>query len=168
MLRKSFIALLLLLVSSVAVADGTVRQGVVGQGVAVNSEGREGAFTIRAVKVTTEQGTRIEGNFRFSTGNRDTRTLLVVEARVERLRVNEHDAGFAGRGVMVIKRGTEVRRVEGIVEGRCADNRRPNSTDNKPDAIGFSFTPRNTNADGFRFGGNVRVGDLHVFTQTRE
>ena len=64
MYRRSLIALLLLC-STVAVAGGQTRQSVHGEGIIVSEDRREGLFNIRAVKV----GDRIEGSFRFVTGN---------------------------------------------------------------------------------------------------
>lgn len=161
MLRRSFIALLLLC-STAAVADGPPRQIVVGQGVAVSEDRREGEFEIRAAKVLLPAGPRIEGKFRFATGNRETNTLIVVESQVGRLVVDGHNAAFAGPGVMVIRRGDSVRRISGTVEGRCADLHVPTNSDDRRDTIGFQFTSRS--GETFRFAGAVRRGDIHIAT----
>lgn len=168
MFRKTFIGLLLL-VSSVAVADGPARQGVVGMGVVGNEDGKQGHFTIRAAKVLQRSRPQVEGNFRFVTGSRDNQAATVIEVQIERLNVRENTAHFAGKGVLSIRRGSDVRRFAGILEGTAVDRRNPRNEDSDArDGLRFVFDPRTEGIDNFAFGGAVREGDIRVAIRSRD
>lgn len=165
MLRKTLIALLLCCAAFTG-AQAASLEGVIGEGIAVNADRKEGIVSIRASKLTNDNGTRIQGAFRFVTTNRETRTIVTIEALVGRLAVDGNTAAFGGRGVMVVRRGNDVRRIEGTIEGHCADNHNPRQNDDRRDGIGFTFRPTNTALEAFQFRGLLRRGDIHVFSRT--
>lgn len=162
MLRKTFIALLLL-VTTAAVADGPGRQGVIGLGSVVNDGGKVGLFSIRAVKILYRNNPVVEGDFRFTTGNRDTNTTFTVEASIRRLNIQDKTATYRGEGVLVVRRGLDVRRFPGILEGTATDRRRPDDTTTTArDGLRFVFDPVATGVDNFAFAGPVKDGDILV------
>jgi hypothetical protein len=161
----------LMTVAAMGVATFVLAQGVVvessyGTGVAANEQGGAGRFNYEVMKRSPATGNPIfNGRFRFERISTNAAQRFVIEMGKPRvLAVAENVCEFGGPAVLLRRNanGQNIR-VEGRLEVRVVDRRRPNQPNpsNLKDVMSWRFVRPNSN-EVLTFEGLVREGDLVV------
>mgnify|MGYP001450461997 CR=1 FL=1 len=175
-MKMKLLGLLVAGIASIAIAQTPPIEHTHGRGLAENANGGRAEFGFEVNKFLRDGSTTpvVRGNFNFTAGGGDNRRPRVsINARmIERLAVegeNNNVANFGGRALLVRPNSTgQVERVEGHVQVRVADLRRPTNTDpNAPrDRMVVRFSVPGVNGGEprvvFEFEGVVGRGDIVV------
>lgn len=143
-------------VSLVAVAQNGFVEGAHGRGVAVNREGQRAVVRFEVARVRREGQEMVRGWLNLN--SRTERATVEISMRCERLAVTGSVAEWAGPGRIAIRTRDGVRRMEGRVQCRAADNRREGQGD--PDTINVAFSGRDNFS--WTFAGAIREGQIIV------
>lgn len=157
-------------VAALAYAQTVTVRGAVGHGLAGNpdSDRPNAQFRFAVHEAEFNGRTRLGGGFQIEVRGEQGITTVHMP-QVERLAVNAEEgvATFSGRGWAVQRTRQGMRRVQGVVFVRVADNRDAGSTEGDPDTIAVAFRTAPDAEPAFAYRGAVLRGDIHVFVETR-
>ncbi|MCS6883653.1 MAG: hypothetical protein NZU74_20210, partial [Chloroflexaceae bacterium] len=145
-------------------------RGAAGQGLAgaPDAERPNAQFRFAAKQLEFNGQSRTSGGFEIEVRGENAVTVVHL-GNVERLAVNmeEGTATFSGRGWAAQRTRQGVRRTQGIVTVRVADNRDAGSTEGDPDTIAVALRTAPDADPVFAYRGVVQRGDIVVFEETR-
>ncbi|MCX7925190.1 MAG: hypothetical protein N2554_05195 [Fimbriimonadales bacterium] len=157
-------------VAVLAYAQTATLRGAAGQGLAAgpDAERPNAQFRFAVKELTFNNQSRLSGGFEIEVRG-ENGVAVVHMPEVGRLAVDAENkvAEFAGRGWLTVRTRQGVRRTQGIVFVRAADNRAPDSTSGDPDTIGVAFRTAPDADPAFAYRGAVVRGDIRVFEETR-
>lgn len=157
-------------VAALAYAQTVTVRGAIGMGMAgaQDAERPNAQFRFLAKQVVFNDQSRTRGSFEIKVRGENAITVVHLP-NVDRLEVDAENgvAVFSGRGWIVQRTRQGVRRTQGIVTVRVADNRDAGSTDGDPDTIGVAFRTAPDAEPAFTYRGVVLRGDIRVFEETR-
>ncbi|MBX7134987.1 MAG: hypothetical protein K1X67_20150 [Fimbriimonadaceae bacterium] len=135
--------------------------GTVGRATLTN---RDGAKAQVAFEVGSAADGTLRGKLEFAsiTTRASDRIVRLSLVRPARLVVEGHTATFSGPGVLIVRTPTGETRVQGVIDCRVDDNRRPVAPSNTPDRMAIRFASPTSNAT-YQFEGVAYPGDLRVF-----
>lgn len=155
-------------VAALAYAQTVTVRGAIGMGVAGAQNAPNAQFRFLAKQVVFNDQSRTGGSFGIEVRGENAITVVHLP-NVDRLEVDAENgvAVFSGRGWIVQRTRQGVRRTQGIVTVRVADNRDAGSTDGDPDTIEVAFRTAPDAEPAFTYRGVVLRGDIRVFEETR-
>lgn len=147
--------------ATIAFAQDGVAYGTAGRATLTNRDGAKAAvgFEVGAALDGTLRG-KLE--FASITTRANDRIIRLSLVRPARLAVDGHTATFGGPAVMIVRTPNGETRVQGAIECRVDDLRRPTSPTNTPDRMLIRFASP-TASTTFQFEGVAAPGDLRVF-----
>lgn len=154
----------LVLVAAIALAATTI-VGAIGQGAAVNREGKRAEFNIDAWKARNGDVVRVGGFARFIAffgTNERPETFGINCPEVRTLGKSGNICQFGGRASMQIRVGAVYNTVRGAVTFNVTDRRNPETNTGEPDIIRVRFVQAETNRV-FEWAGTVHRGDIRVY-----
>lgn len=157
-------------VAALAYAQTVTVRGTIGQGLAgpQDAERPNAQFRFVAKQVVFNDQSRTGGSFEIEVRGQNAVTVVHLPS-VDRLEVDAANgvAVFSGRGWVAQRTPQGVRRTQGIVIVRVADNRDADSTDGDPDTIAVALRTAPDAEPAFTYRGVVKRGDIRVFEETR-
>ncbi len=157
-------------VTALVYAQTVTLRGAAGHGMAgaPDAERPNAQFHFAVKELVYNGQSRIGGGFAIEVRGENGATVIHMP-QVGRLSVDAENgvATFSGRGWAAQRTRQGVRRTQGIVSVRVADNRVPDSTGGDPDTIAVAFRTAPDADPVFTYQGVVLRGDIRVFEETR-
>lgn len=157
-------------VAAFAYAQTATLRAAVGQGLAgaPDAERPNAQFRFAVKQVEFNGQSYTGGGFDIEVRG-DNSVTGVHLTRVANLSVDTENgvATFSGRGWAAQRTRQGVRRTQGIVTVRVADNREAGSTEGDPDTIAVAFRTAPDADPVFTYRGVVQRGDIRVIEETR-
>lgn len=157
-------------VAAFAYAQTATLRAAAGQGLAGEPDAERPNAQFRfAVKQLEFNGqSRTSGSFEIEVRGENAVTVVHM-ANLANLSVDAANgvATFSGRGWAALRTRQGVRRTQGIVAVRVADNRDADSTEGDPDTIAVAFRTAPDADPVFTYSGVVKRGDIRVIEETR-
>lgn len=157
-------------VAAFAYAQTATLRAAVGQGLAgaPDAERPNAQFRFAVKQVEFNGQSHTGGGFDIEVRG-DNSVTGVHLTRVANLSVDAENgvATFSGRGWAAQRTRQGVRRTQGIVTVRVADNRDASSTEGDPDTIAVAFRTAPDADPVFTYRGVVQRGDIRVIEETR-
>lgn len=157
-------------VAAFAYAQTATLRAAVGQGLAGAPDAERPNAQFRfAVKQAEFNGqSRTGGGFDIEVRG-DNSVTVVHLTQVASVSIDAENgvATFSGRGWAAQRTRQGVRRTQGIVTVRVADNRDADSTEGDPDTIAVAFRTAPDADPVFTYSGVVKRGDIRVIEETR-
>lgn len=142
--HRKTMALLASLAACSSFAQTNYIEGIAGGGLLKNADGKEVSFNLRVGRFETPRGERVMGEFDATIrGNRLPMTRIVM-TNPERLEVEEHSGGTAGRAVLVQGFGRGLRGIRGLAHVAAAEQAEVMPGETPKEHLGFRFWVPNT------------------------
>ncbi|GIV09758.1 MAG: hypothetical protein KatS3mg019_1849 [Fimbriimonadales bacterium] len=157
-------------VAAFAYAQTATIRGAFGAGMAgvPDAERPNAQFRFSVKELEYNGQTRRGGSFEIEVRGENGVTIVAMTQPAQISVDTENSvATFAGRGTAMQRNRQGVRRVQGFVTVRVADNRDADSTDGDPDTIAVAFRTAPDAEPMFTYRGIVKRGDIRVFEGTR-
>lgn len=160
--KRNWAAALLLAAAAMALASVMTTYSLVGQGKAVDPNGRIGEFSVEAAKIVHRGDIQKRGFYEFATRVENHQIRIRMET-LEEMSVVQNRGQIVGPGVMRVQTGTNVRYTRGRAYFIGVSNRHPGETGER-DRIAVHFVPLSNSDANFHYEGTVSDGDVGVAT----